>query len=193
MSLPHLLDVDVEDVAPTIPYLRADASRMNAAAALIAQEGRRLNVGVAWTGAPGNTHNARRSLPLGALAPLFALEDVRLFSLKRDGEVFEAEDAAWLPRLAQLPMRDDFDNLAALVASLDVIVSVDTSLAHLAGALGKPLLVPLAFVPDWRWLTHRADSPWYPTARLFRQRAAGDWSGPVDELAQALRERLDGR
>lgn len=193
MSLPHRLDVHGDELAPTIPYLRADASRVAEAKACIAREGRRLSVGVAWAGATGNTHNLRRSVPLAQLAPLFDLKDVGLFSLKRDGELFASDDAAWIPRLVNLPQRNDFDALAALVASLDVIVSVDTSLAHLAGALGKPLLVPLAFVPDWRWRLERPDSPWYPTARLYRQRTPGDWSGPVHEIAQALRERLDGR
>ncbi len=193
LSLPHRLEVNDEDLAPTLPYLRADPSRLAEARACICHEGRHLNVGVAWAGAPGNTHNPRRSIPLAELAPLFDLQDVALFSLKRDGELFAPGDAAWIPRLVNLPLRNDFDSLAALVASLDVIVSVDTSLAHLAGALGKALLVPLAFVPDWRWRLERADSPWYPTARLYRQRAPGDWSGPVREIAQALRERRDGR
>jgi len=86
--------------------------------------------------------------------------------------------------------RDNFDTMASLVASLDLVISVDTSLAHLAGALGKRVFVLLSYVPDWRWMLDRADSPWYPTARLFRQRAPGDWSSAVESAARALREEL---
>jgi ADP-heptose:LPS heptosyltransferase len=84
-------------------------------------------------------------------------------------------------------MRNDFDGLAALVSELDLVISVDTSLAHLAGALGKPVWVLLACVPDWRWMLGRSDSPWYPTARLFRQLARGDWTHPLCEIEAALR------
>jgi tetratricopeptide (TPR) repeat protein len=193
MSLPGILGVTLDEVAVPVPYLRADAVRVEEASRAIAQSaGSALTVGIAWAGAPGNTHNARRSLPLAALAPLFEVPNVRLFSLKREGEALTAADAPWSKRLVSFDLRNDFDGLAALVASLDLVVSVDTSLAHLAGALGKPLWALLAFVPDWRWLMTRSDSPWYPTARLFRQRAPGDWSTPVHEVAQALRERVDG-
>jgi len=194
MSLPHALGIARdEDVAMPAPYLHADPARIREATAAIAREGRALNVGLAWSGAPGNTNNAKRSIPLASLAPLFAIAGVRLFSLKREGEPRNPGDAAWLAQLANLDLRNDFDGLAALVACLDVIVSVDTSLAHLAGAMGKDLWVPLALVPDWRWHTSGRDSAWYPTARLFRQRVRGDWSGPVDEIAQALRERVHRR
>ena len=84
-------------------------------------------------------------------------------------------------------MRNDFDGLAALESELDLVISVDTSLAHLAGALGKPVWVLLHHVPDWRWMLRRPDSPWYPTARLFRQQAPGDWSHPLREVEEALR------
>ena len=89
-----------------------------------------------------------------------------------------------------MPSRDDFDNMASLVASLDLVISVDTSLAHLAGALGKRVFVLLPYVPDWRWMLERADSPWYPTARLFRQRTPGDWPSAVESAARAVREEL---
>ena len=90
-------------------------------------------------------------------------------------------------------MRNDFDGLAALVDALDLVVSVDTSIAHLAGALGKPLLVMLAHVADWRWLQDRTDSPWYPTARLYRQHASGDWSRPERNGGGAARAAAAAR
>ena len=147
-----------------------------------------LNVGIAWAGAPENTLNARRSIPLRQLAPLPGIPGVRTYSLKRDGEAIAPDDSAVDARLVALPGRDDFDVMASLVASLDIVVSVDTSLAHLAGALGKRVYVLLSFVPDWRWMQARVDNPWYPTARLFRQASPGDWSSAIDSAVAALRE-----
>jgi hypothetical protein len=181
MSLPHRLGVTQRDLG-TGPYLHADGAAIDRATGV-------LTVGVAWAGAPGNTLNARRSLPLAALAPLFDVSNVRLFSLKREGELFTPADAAHLHHLVELPLRDDFDGLASLVASLDLVISVDTSLAHLAGALGKPVWVLLSRVPDWRWGLEGSESPWYRTARLFRQRIAGDWTAPVSEIVAAIGER----
>lgn len=193
MSLPYFLEATQDDIGMRAPYLHSDATRVPAIDEAMRPHRRALNVGVAWSGAPGNTHNTRRSMPLAMLAPLFAYEDVQLFSLKRDGEPVTPGDAPWVERLVRLDARNDFDDLAALVERLDLVVSVDTSIAHLAGALGKTVWVPLAYVPDWRWHLDRADSPWYPTARLFRQQAPAQWSGVVDELEQALRERLHRR
>jgi hypothetical protein len=177
-----------------VPYLSADDALRRAALAEVAREGGgALKVGIAWSGAPGNTLNARRSFALREAAALLAVPGVRWFSLKREGEAVAPDDAAAAARLVRSPLRNDFDGLAALVDALDVVVSVDTSLAHLAGALGKPTCVLLARVPDWRWFLDRADSPWYPTARLFRQQRAGDWSQPLAEVGAALAARLAHR
>ena len=191
MSLPARLAITLDDVAVPMPYLRADAERVREAAGSLERDA--LNVGLAWAGAPENTQNVRRSLPLAALAPLFDVPNVRLFSLKREGEALTSADASWSTRMTALPYRNDFDGLAALVAALDLVISVDTSIAHLAGALNKPVWVLLAQVPDWRWLLSRPDSPWYPSARLFRQQTQGDWSDPVARVAQELRERAHRR
>jgi len=188
MSLPTLFGITLADVAPAGPYLRADPARVARAEAQVARAApRTLRVGIAWAGAPGNTLNARRSLPLADCLPLLETEGVTWFSLKRSGEVFAPEDIRHTGRLVELDLRNDFDDLAALIAALDLVVSVDTSIAHLAGALGKPVWVLLSRVPDWRWLLDRDDSPWYPSARLFRQHVAGDWSTPVAEAQRALR------
>ena len=194
MSLPGVLGVTPETVAVPVPYLRAYPQRSREARERIAEAaGTALRVGVAWAGAPGNTLNARRSVPLATLAPLFAIPGVRWFSLKREGEALTPADLPHAERLTALDMRNDFDGIAALVDSLDLVISVDTSLAHLAGALGKPVWVMLAHVADWRWMQGRTDSPWYPTARLYRQHAPGDWSRPIDEIGRALRERVAAR
>jgi len=187
MSLPAVLGISSADIATAVPYLRVDATRKREAESQIAREGgSSLKVGLAWSGAPSNTENATRSVPLDALATLFDIPGARIFSLKRDADTTVA-DARWTTRMIELDMRNDFDGLAALVDSLDLIISVDTSIAHLAGALGKSVWVLLRRVPDWRWLLDRSDSPWYPSARLFRQRVAGDWSAPIAEIAEAIR------
>ena len=185
MSLPHALGITLAGRArrPALP-------RATRAAHGVALEGEALNVGIAWAGAPENTLNARRSLALAKLAPLFDVPGVRLYSLKREGEALTDADAGFSERFVATPSRDDFDVMASLVASLDLVVSVDTSLAHLAGALGKRVFVLLSSAPDWRWMLDRADCPWYPTARLFRQRAPGDWSAPIESAVVAVREEL---
>jgi Flp pilus assembly protein TadD len=191
MALPGLLHVTPDTVNEPVPYLRADAELAASARSHVDRiAGPTLRVGLAWSGAPGNTLNMRRSVPLARLAPLLAVEGVTWFSLKREGELFASDDTQYTSRLVELPLRNDFDGLAALVDAVDLVVTVDTSLAHLAGALGKPTWVLLARTPDWRWLLDRDDSPWYPTARLFRQRTAGAWHSPVAQVEVALRELL---
>ena len=191
MSLPHRLGLGIDGVGMSAPYMFADSTRVAEARAAIAREANGgISVGVAWSGAPGNTINARRSMPLAALAPLFDRTGVRLFSLKREGEALTEDDTAWSRRLVNLDMRNDFDGIAAMIASLDLVISVDTSIAHLAGALGKRVFVLNSFVPDWRWMLGRSDSPWYPSARLFRQPSPGDWPHAVASAADALREEF---
>jgi Tfp pilus assembly protein PilF len=181
MSLPHVLGVRLDDARTDVPYLHAGP---------MALPRDTLNVGIAWAGAPENTLNARRSLPLAMLAPLLDVPRVRVYSLKRDGEALTPADLSTSERLVAVPCRDSFDAMASLVGSLDLVVSVDTSLAHLAGALGKRVCVLLSFVPDWRWMLGRDDNPWYPTARLFRQRSPGDWSSAIDSALAAVREEV---
>jgi ADP-heptose:LPS heptosyltransferase len=122
------------------------------------------------------------------LAPLFALPGIAWFSLQRsvdEEEIDAVPDAAALNRL---PPREDFDGMAALVAELDLIITIDTSIAHLGGALARPTWLMLAAATDWRWHTRVADTPWYPTFRLFRQPRLGDWDAVVREVAAALAE-----
>jgi hypothetical protein len=150
----------------------------------------RLRVGLAWAGNPLQLEDRYRSVPLAALSPLFAREGVAWYSLQRiDGE----DEVAGVPAaraMHQLPERYDFDGKAALVTALDLVISVCTSSAHLAGALGRPLWIMLAHVPDWRWGYAGTTSAWYPTARLFRQPARGDWASVVAAIGAALDERL---
>jgi tetratricopeptide (TPR) repeat protein len=198
MSLPGMLGVMPETVPAAGAYLRADPARRATAAGEIARAttggtSRRLAIGLAWSGAPGNAYNRRRAIALRALAPLFSVANVRWFSLQREGEAIGSDDADIARELVASPLRNDFDGTAALVSALDLVVSVDTSIAHLAGALGSPVWILLPFAADWRWFGQRTDSPWYPTARLYRQHTPEDWAAPLAEAALALRALAQAR
>ena len=145
-----------------------------------------MRVGIAWAGNPRHPNDRRRSAPLAALAPLFGARGVTWFSLQQDDVGVARSDLAEAARLVEVDARRDFEGMAALVAELDLVVSVDTSIAHLSGALGRPTFVLLPYSADWRWQTARPDSDWYPTARLFRQRAPGDWASVVAEVGAAI-------
>ena len=189
MSLPFVLGATSEQLSVAVPYLRSDPARRRDAAALVARHANRaLRIGIAWSGAAGTHYNLRRACPLDQLAPLFQLPGTRWFSLQKDSAESGAErpGATHAHPLLELDLRKDFDGTAALIDALDVIVSVDTSMAHLAGALGKPLLLMLPFAPDWRWSVAGDNTPWYPTARLFRQHTSGDWSMPLARIESAL-------
>ena len=193
LSLGGALGIDAASLPGPVPYLHADDARRAAVRERLAGERGMLRAGIAWAGNPRNANDRRRSAPLAALAPLLALPGIRWFSLQKgDGEdqLASVREAA---SLVSLPERNDFDGTAALVAELDVVVSVDTSLVHLAGALARPAFVLLPFSCDWRWRTGRSDSDWYPTVRLFRQPAPGDWAAVVSECANALRSLVAAR
>ena len=166
---------------PPAPYLTADPARARAWAERL---GPGFKVGLVWQGHRLHRNDRNRSLPAAALAPLLAVPGVRWFSLQKepgDG------DLAALPGIINLAADlSDFTETAAAIRSMDLVIAVDTSVAHLAGSLGKPVWLALPHAPDWRWLMGRSDSPWYAGARLFRQAERGDWRGPVTAMAAAL-------
>jgi len=189
LSLPLHFATTVDSIPVPIPYLRPDADRLRAWAARLPSPG--LRIGVVWKGSPKHENDHNRSLPgLATLAPLWDVPGVRFVSLQKG----QGEDEAIPPPPGQPLVHlgtdiEDFADSAAIVAQLDLVISVDTAIAHLAGALGKPGWILLPRVgTDWRWLDERTDSPWYPaTARLFRQRHDDDWACTVQEIAGALR------
>jgi len=172
------------------PYLKTDPALQEKFSDLLDAAAADFKIGLVWA---GRSYPPDRSVPLSALAPL-ARPGVRFYSLQI-GE--GAEQARQPPPPMQLidptDRIEDFADTAALMQKLDLIVSIDTAAAQLAGALGKPAWVLLKHVPDWRWLLGRSDSPWYPTARLFRQPKPGDWGHPIAQMADALATLLAGR
>ena len=194
MSLAHRLDVTLDSLPASVPYLQAPTQVTERWNALAEGSGPLLRVGLAWAGNPQFGADARRSVPLAELAPLAELPGIELWSLQKGHATGEAEQELrgirMVDRTAEL---EDFADTAALMAHLDLVISVDTAVAHLAGALGRPVWLLNRFDSDWRWLLERDDSPWYPSMRIFRQTRPGDWGDVVVRVVSALRERLDGR
>ena len=182
LSLPGLLNTTLQSIPADTPYLRPDPRLAEEWAGRMAGGGRK--VGIVWRSSLGQLSSPHKSCPLTAFAPLFELPGVRLFSLQKDPP---ADDLPLPGGVGDLGGRlDDFADTAAVISSLDLTISVDTAVAHLAGALGRPVWLLLSTAGDWRWLTGREDSPWYPTMRLFRQPSPGDWQGVLQRTAAAL-------
>jgi hypothetical protein len=182
MSLPLAFGTVVETIPADVPYLRPPPDRLALWRDRLGARNR-PRVGVVWR---GRQHISYRSMPAIALAPLVAVRDLEFHALATD---ITPTDLDWLARHGVVEHRSalaDFGDTAALISLMDLVVTIDTASAHLAGALGAPTWVMLAFNADWRWLTGRDDSPWYPTARLFRQNVRGDWSGVMRRVAEAL-------
>lgn len=195
LSLPLHLGTRLDNIPASLPYLHAGPARVARWKPLLPQRG--FKVGLVWKGAKDHRNDLNRSLPsLASLAPLWEVPEVSFVSLqKRQGEQEAMAPPPGQPLLALGHDMKDFADTAAIVSELDLVICVDTAVAHLAGALGKPVWVLLpAWGTDWRWLQDRGDSPWYPgVMRLFRQKTPGDWSATVMEVAQALQERVGTR
>jgi Tfp pilus assembly protein PilF len=174
MSLPLAFGTTLETIPATTPYLAVTRP----APVWIAPSSH-LKVGLVWAGSPKNVIDAKRSLTLDALRPIFEVPRVSFYSLQLGA-------AASNLFVGSLPANADFADTAAAIAALDLVITVDTAVAHLAGALGKPVWILLPALPDWRWLLDRDDSPWYPSARLFRQTRPGQWASVIDQVAAAL-------
>ncbi|MES2013541.1 MAG: tetratricopeptide repeat protein, partial [Pseudomonadota bacterium] len=186
LSLPYRLGLDEPGLSMDNPYLQAPQASKASWSERLADAGG-LKVGICWSGNPQHANDSNRSVELSVLDSLFVSQGITWVSLQRTLRSGEAECLAKLPQIRRYgELLDDFGDTAGLIANLDLVISVDTSVVHLAGALGKPVWILLSKVQDWRWLLERKDSPWYPTACLFRQRIAGHWSETVDQIKQAL-------
>lgn len=186
MSLPHLCGTTLDTIPAAVPYLSTEPD----AVALWDQRlGRdhRPRVGLVWAGNSAHANDRHRSMPPEALLPLLTSAAARFVSLQVGRQSPAAlGDAGLIDASAMLT---DFAATAGAVACLDLVISVDTAVAHLAGALAKPVWLLVPPVPEWRWLVDRDDSPWYPTMRLFRQSRLGDWNELIQRVSRALEVR----
>jgi tetratricopeptide (TPR) repeat protein len=192
LSLPHVFRTEIASVPPVVDPIAPDADGVGRWSAVL--ERGCFNIGICWQGNPRRDIDRGRSIPLTAFRPLAGLPGVRLVSLQaRHG----LDQLARLPADIVVQQLADFDagadafvDAAAVMRSLDLVVTSDTAIAHLAASLGRPTWIALRDVPEWRWLLERADSPWYPTVRLFRQQTPGDWTSVFDKIAAALQKVL---
>ena len=185
MSLPLASGTTATTIPATTPYLRAPAERIDAWRARLAHLGK-PRIGLVWSGKPSHKNDHNRSIALSRLEPLLAVPGVTFVSLQREYRELELPALARLPILRLDDALADFADTAAAIGELDLVIAVDTAVAHLAGALGRPLWLLLSHIQDWRWMHDRADSPWYPSARLFRQSQIGDWDSVITAVAQEL-------
>lgn len=186
LSLPLAFGTRLSEIPAPRSYLAAEnAARRRWATRLGPREG--MRVGLAWSGKASHTNDANRSIPLRECLSLSACP-AQFVSLQKEIRISDIPALDGFPGLRRFDDElGDFGDTAALIAELDLIITVDSAVAHLAGALGKPVWILLPYVADWRWLLERADSPWYPSARLFRQERPGDWSSVIAQVAAELR------
>src|SRR5207237_2672097 len=198
LSLPRVLQVDIDSIPYDVPYVQADENSVERWKRRLGDVGG-VQIGIAWAGNPGHTRDRQRSIPFQTLLPLLETRGARFVSLQKGQAASEL--AALGSERGVLDIGDeleDFGDTAAAISYLDLVICADTAVAHLAGALGKPVWLLVPKPSDWRWMETREDSPWYPTMRIFRQAERNDWSGVVDRVAEALEEeirsaRLDSR
>jgi len=190
LSLPRVFATDLGSIPAQVPYVDADPHDVERWRGRLDGNGK-LRVGLVWAGNAGHRKDRYRSLSLRSMLPLLQLEGVQFFSLQKGEPATEINDVRDQLDLIDLgPELDDYSDTAAVVSQLDLIISVDTSVAHLAGAMAKPIWTLLPMPSDWRWLLAREDTPWYPTMRLFRQTSRGNWTNVVDRVTQALQQSL---
>jgi len=189
LTLPGVMGTTHLTIPNRCPYLKADAERVRQWSSRMPSD-RRLKVGLVWAGQPSHANDHNRSVALAKLAPFGAVDNVWLCSLQKGKAAQQIYDRSNSLRMQnwEKDLRD-FSDTAALIANLDLVICVDTAVAHLAGALGKPVWLMLPFVPDWRWMLGRSDSPWYPSMRLFRQASFGDWESLISQVREALSEK----
>ena len=189
MSLPAIFETTETAIPAQTPYLNVQPALTKQWATRI--DGSGLKVGLVWAGRPQHENDRNRSLALTDLAPLAKIRGVSFYSLQKGPAEIELGTPPKGMKITALGGRfADFADTAAAIANLDLVITVDTAVAHLAGALGKPVWNLLSHVPDWRWMLQREDSPWYPTMRLIRQDAPGDWTTVIADVATSLRKHV---
>ena len=182
MSLPLRFGTSTATVPTNVPYIRVDSQMQEQWRQKLSDDSGRLKVGLCWSGRPKPRN---RSIPPELLSPLADIPGVVFYSLQRRDEDSPGGDPPGLQLIDFSPQIQDC-TAAALLNQLDLLITIDTAVAHLAGALGRPAWVLLQFAPDWRWMRGRNDSPWYPTLKLFRQPRPGDWRTPMSAVVEEL-------
>jgi tetratricopeptide (TPR) repeat protein len=189
LSLPRAFETDLGQIPAAVPYLKAPPRAAEAWKKKLSAKDR-LRIGLVVSGNPKHKNDRNRSIPLEKFAPLFKALKADWFLVQKE---LGGADLATAGKMTELrncgPELKDFADTAGLLSQLDHILSVDTSVAHLAGAMGKPVSLLLPFAPDWRWMLEREDSPWYPTMKLFRQVVPGDWDTPLAKVVAELSKR----
>jgi tetratricopeptide (TPR) repeat protein len=190
MSLPLAFKTTIETIPSMVPYITVPQYAIEKwRSKLSAQE---LKVGIAWAGNPDFDGDRDRSILLENILPVTRIDGIKYFSLQKDLRHGDDELLNANPDIMRVDKEiKDFEDTAAIIMSLDLVISSDTSIVNLAGALGRSVWVLLPFIPDWRWLLDRDATPWYLTARLFRQRNVGDWATVLDDVCTALKQLLD--
>ena len=187
MSLPHLLEKTVTTIPDRVPYLGEETWKKEGKLLLNSPSSSKIKVGIVWAGSPTHKNDRNRSCQLEDFLPVLKTKGVDFYSLQKGAR---SQDLAKLPPEITVfdlaPQLTDYKATATLILQLDLVISIDTSVAHLTGALGKPIWTVLCYAPDWRWMLDRSDNPWYPTMRLFRQLKPKDWSGVFKNLARSL-------
>lgn len=186
LSLPGIFQTSLDTIPANVPYLRVPQSAGAQAAAMIIPHTEVMRVGLVWAGAIQNPRDRGRSLKLKQFSKLFGTARTKFFSLQKGDAAAELKSIPSDLITDLGPYLEDFADTAAAIQALDLVISVDTAVAHVAGALARPVWTLTPFVPDWRWMLNRDDSPWYPSMRLFRQSAPGDWSSVIARLEAQL-------
>jgi len=194
LSLPLILQTRRESIPDEIPYLFADPILRENWATRLDNDRSRLKVGLVWAGSPQNQRTKARDVLPKMLAPILRVEDINFLSLQLGATTEQLQQVTGATAIIdQTNHIQDFADTAALMMNLDLIISVDTAVAHLAGALGRPVWTLLPFVPDWRWGLEIETTPWYPTMRLFRQPVLGDWDSVIQRVADELKLLVKSR
>ncbi len=192
MSLPLAFGTTLESIPSDVPYLSAKADQVQNWRNQLGPR-TRLRIGLVWAGRTHEPVNHTRDVGLEVLGPLARL-DVEIISLQKEIPEQDRRVLESMPKITSLGEKlSDFADTAALIENLDMVIAVDSAVAHLAGALGKPVWIMLRHSGEWRWLLERSDSPWYPTAQIFRQKTPGDWAGVVSEITRQLEALIDHR
>lgn len=193
LSLPLAFGTTMGTIPGRTPYLAAPAELVRTWGRRFNESGRSLRVGLVWAGRSNHINDRNRSMRLNQFTSLKDIAGASFYSLQKGPPRSQIAGGAFPGLIDWTDKLDDFADTAALVANLDLVITVDTAVAHLAGAIGKPTWVLLSTPPDWRWMLKRSDSPWYPTMQLFRRHRAGDWDGVMAIVAEALRREIGSR